>query len=398
MRRTRAISGRAALRVTGMIRILFASWYTGLGGGETDLLTLVESLDKDRFSPHLLLPAEGQLSKRWRSAGLPLHILPYRGASTFFIPAIWARFPVVRQMTELLRREQIDLVKSDYHTLPLIAPAAQRLEIPVTWTLHGWWFKPKPWQKAFFQRIRKATAIAKAARESFLGDPPFMPGRKMPVIYAGVDTGRFRPALDGLALRRELGIGAEATVVAMVARFQPVKGHHTFQTLARPVLAERPDTQFIVAGDDVFGVAGDARYRDRILANARSDTYLRDRLHYLGFRDDVEAVYAAADVFVCPSEFESYGLANLEAMACAVPVVSTGRGGPSETIVDGVTGFLVDPDDMESLAAPVLRLLADEGLRKRMGDAGRRHVEQNFSADLGAAAHCKIFEELLELN
>lgn len=384
--------------MTGMIRILFASWYSGLGGGETDLLTLVDKLDKSRYEPHLLLPAEGQLSKRWRGAGLPLHILPYRGASTFFIPAFWARFPVVRRMKELLRREQIDLVKSDYHTLPLIAPAAQSLGIPVTWTLHGWWFKPARWQKAFFRRISKATAISKAARDGFLGDPPFMPAGKMPVVPSGVDTDRFRPALNGLALRREIGIGAEASVVAMVARFQPVKGHHTFQALAKRVLAERPDAQFIVAGDDVFGVAADERYRDRILANARSDVCLRDRLHYLGFRDDVEAVYAAADVFACPSAFESFGLANLEAMACALPVVSTSRGGPSETIVDGVTGFLVEPEDVEALAAPVLRLLADEGLRKKMGAAGRKHVERNFSAAAGAAAHCKIFDELLDLS
>ena len=381
-----------------MIRILFASWYTGLGGGETDLLTLAEQLDDSRYEPHLLLPAEGQLSKRWRSAGFPLHIQPYRGASTFFIPAIWERFPVVRRMKELLRREQIKLVKSDYHTLPLIAPAAQSLGIPVTWTLHGWWFKPKPWQKAFFRRMPKATAISKAARESFLGEPPFMPGRQMPVIHSGVNTGRFRPALDGLALRREIGISAEASVVAMVARFQPVKGHHTFQALAKRVLAQQPDTHFIVAGDDVFGVGADERYRDKILAVARSDVYLRDHLHYLGFRDDVEAVYAAADIFVCPSAFESYGLANLEAMACAVPVVSTGCGGPAETIVDGVTGFLVEPKDVEALAASVLQLLADDGLRKRMGAAGRKQVERNFSAAAGAAAHCKIFDELLELN
>ena len=384
--------------MTGMIRILFASWYTGLGGGETDLLTLVDELDDSRYEPHLLLPAEGQLSKRWRAAGFPLHILPYRGASTFFMPPIWARFPVVRQMTKLLRRERINLVKSDYHTLPLIAPAAQSLGIPVTWTLHGWWFKPKPWQKDFFRRIPKATAISKAARDSFLGDPSFMPGRQMPVIYSGVDTERFHPALDGMALRREIGISAEAPVVAMVARFQPVKGHHTFQALAKRVLAERPDAHFIVAGDDAFGVAADERYRDRILAAANSDVCLRDRLHYLGFRDDVEAVYAAADIFVCPSEFESFGMANLEAMACALPVVSTRRGGPSETIVDGVTGLLVNPADTESLAAPVLRLLADEGLRKKMGAAGREHVERNFSAAAAAAAHCQIIDELLELN
>ena len=90
--------------MTGMIRILFASWYTGLGGGETDLLTLADRLDRSRYEPHLLLPAVGPLSERWRGAGLPVHILPYRGASVYFIPAVWERFPVVRRMTELLRQ------------------------------------------------------------------------------------------------------------------------------------------------------------------------------------------------------------------------------------------------------------------------------------------------------
>jgi glycosyltransferase involved in cell wall biosynthesis len=184
----------------------------------------------------------------------------------------------------------------------------------------------------------------------------------------------------------------------MVARFQPVKGHHRFQALAKHVLAEMPDAHFIVAGDDVFGVSADERYRNKILANAKADAVLRDRLHYLGFRDDVETVYAAADVFVCPSEFESYGLANLEAMACALPVVSTNRGGPAETIVDGLTGYLVDPDDLPALAALVMRLLADEALRKRIGAASRNHIERNFSAAAGAEAQRKIFDDLLKLN
>lgn len=378
-----------------MIRILFASWYSGLGGGETDLLSLVEALDKSRYRAHLLLPAEGQLSERWRSASRPVHILPYRGASTFFIPAIWARFPVVRRMRELLQGEGIHLVKSDYHTLPLIAPAAQSLGLPLTWTAHGWWFKPKPWQKAFFRRIPKATAISRAARDGFLGDPPFMPAERLPVVYAGVDTRRFQPALDGLALRRELGISAEAKVMAMVARFQPVKGHHRFQAMAKRVLAEAPDTHFIVAGDDVFGLRTDDRYRAEMRSNARADAVLRGRLHYLGFRDDVEAVYAAADVFVCPSDYESFGLANLEAMACALPVVSTRRGGPAETIVDGVTGFLVEPGDADALAELALRLLGDGELRASMGAAGRKRVERNFSLDAAAAAHRQIFDALL---
>ena len=381
-----------------MVRILFTSWYTGLGGGETDLLTLVDALDRSRYEPHLLLPAEGQLSERWRGKGFPVHTLPYRGASTFFIPAIWERFPVVGQMSQLLKRMQIDLVQSDYHTLPLIAPAARYAGIPLTWTVWGWWFKPKPWQRAFFRRVPVAAARSKAIRDGFLGSPPVMPAEQLPVIYSGVDSQRFRPGLDGSSLRREIGISNDAKVVAMVARFQPVKGHHTFQAMARQVLTERPDTHFIVAGDDVFGVTADQRYRDEILSNARSNPALRDRLHYLGFRDDVETVYAAADVFVCPSDFESYGVANLEAMACALPVVSTGRGGPTETIVEGVTGYLVDPGDADALAGRVLRLLNDGQLRTSMGAAGTTQVESNFSVEAAAAAHSKIYEYLLDLS
>ena len=176
-----------------MIRILFTSWYTGLGGGETDLLTLAETLDPERYEPHLLLPAEGQLSERWRAAGWPVHLIPYRGASTFFLPAIWARFPVVRRFADLLIRQRIDLVQSEYHTLPLIAPAARHAGVPLTWTVHGWWFAPKPWQRQFFRSIPSAVARSKAIRDGFLGTPPFVPADSMPVIYSGVNSERFHP-------------------------------------------------------------------------------------------------------------------------------------------------------------------------------------------------------------
>ena len=375
--------------------ILFASWYTGLGGGETDLLTLAESLDSDRYQPHLLLPVEGQLGERWRAIGWKTHIIPYRGATAWFAPPLWARFPVVRRFARLIKDKSIELVHSDYHTLPLMAAAARQAGIPLTWTVHGWWFKPKFWQRAFFRRIQPTVARSRAIRDGFLGSPPFMPARRLPVIYSGVDTGRFRPELDGSQLRQEIHIQPEASVIAMVARFQPVKGHHVFQAMAEQVALQAPDTQFIVAGDDVFGIAADRRYRDEMLAKANSSPILRRRLHYIGFRDDVEQVYAAADVVVCASDFESYGKANLEAMACGRPVVSTRRGGPAETIIDGETGFLVDSGDADGLARQVIRLLRDGGLRRQVGQAGRQHICRHFSADATAAAYTQIFEDLL---
>ena len=376
-----------------MKRILYASWYTGLGGGETDLLTLARALDHTRFETQLLVPADGKLPQRWRAEGWGAHALPYRGASTWFVPALWARFPVVRRMADLLAAQNIDLVHSDYHTLPFIAAAAQQLGIPVLWTVWGWWFEPKAWQRAFFRSV-PAVARSRAIRAGFLGSPPFMPIDQLPVIYTGVDSARFRPGL-GSGLRRELSIADDALVVAMAARFQPVKGHHIFQALAEQVLRAQPKTRFIVAGDDVFGVAADQRYRDQILARADKQPTLRASLQYIGFRHDIEAVYAAADIFVCPSDFESYGIANLEAMACGLPVVSTRRGGPTETLVHGETGYLVDAGDVEALSAGVLRLLNDADLREQMGAAGRRRVLETFSIAAAADEHMKLYEKLL---
>jgi type III pantothenate kinase len=106
-------------------------------------------------------------------------------------------------------------------------------------------------------------------------------------------------------------------------------------------------------------------------------------------------VIAAADVVVCASDFESYGMVNLEAMACARPVVSTRRGGPSETVIDGVTGFLVDPRDDAALAARTLDLLRDPARRAQMGAAGRQHVEAHFSIDGMAARFQAVLDGLI---
>ena len=381
-----------------MKRILFASWYTGLGGGETDLLSLADSLSKRDYACHLLLPNEGQLAETWRSADRPLHIIPFRGASTFFVPALWARFPVVRRFADLIRRERIDIVYSDYHSLPLVAAAASQSCVPVAITLWGWWFQPKMWQRRFFRQIPAVVARSKAIKTGFLGSRPFMPAEKIPVIYSGIDTNRFHPGLSGAMLRDEIGIGRAAPAVAMIARFQRVKGHHTFQRMAARVAEQLPEAHFVVAGDETFGVVADRRYRDQMLDAAARHPLLRDRLHYIGFREDVEQVYAAADVVVCASAFESYGRANLEAMAAGKPVVSTNRGGPRETIVPRETGYLVDPDDARGMADSVLRLLADDDLRAQIGLAARDHVIRNFSADAAAEAYVKIFESLARVN
>jgi glycosyltransferase involved in cell wall biosynthesis len=196
-------------------------------------------------------------------------------------------------------------------------------------------------------------------------------------------------------VRADAGVSADAPVVTLIARFQNVKGHEIFQEMARLVVREVPEARFIVAGENVHDVAADEAYKARILQTAREDPVLRERMIYLGFRDDAERVIAAADVVVCSSHFEGYGLVNVEAMASGKPVVSTRQGGPSETIVHGETGFLVDPGDSAGLARHVVALLGDPDLRQEMGAAGRARVEKLFSAQVIAAEFTTTLDFLI---
>jgi glycosyltransferase involved in cell wall biosynthesis len=371
-----------------MIDLLCVTTYTGMGGGETSLLTLLDHLDPARFRPHLLVPSEGQLPAHFRERGWHVAITRWRGASVYFIPALYARFPIVARMAQIIRQQDIRLIHSDYHSLPFAAAAARQTRTPLVWTCWGWWFRPKPWQRAFFRRLTQPPyhtfAASWAIRDGFLGAPPFAAPDAVEVLPPGVDTARFRPGVDGSSVRADAETAPDAPLVALIARFQDVKGHDTFQDMARRVAAQMPAARFIVAGENVHGAAADDAYKRRILDAWRADSVLSSSLSYLGFRPDAERVIAAADVVVCPSQFESYGMVNVEAMASGKPVVSTNRGGPAETVVDGETGFLVAPGDAAALADCVLRLLHDAALRRQMGAAGRARVEALFSARMMA--------------
>jgi len=99
-------------------------------------------------------------------------------------------------------------------------------------------------------------------------------------------------------------------------------------------------------------------------------------VRFLGKQEAVEEILSAGDLFLLPSETESFGLAALEAMACGVPVLSSRSGGLPEVNVDGVTGFLTDADDMQGMAQAAMRLLGDDELMQQFRLAARRQAER----------------------
>jgi N-acetyl-alpha-D-glucosaminyl L-malate synthase BshA len=146
--------------------------------------------------------------------------------------------------------------------------------------------------------------------------------------------------------------------------------------------------------DAVLLMVGEGPERSAAQALARR-LGLADRVRFLGVYENIADLVARADVFLLPSELESFGLSALEAQACAVPVVGSDAGGLPEVVKHAETGFLLPVGDVEGMAARTLDLLKDRELRREMGQAGRRRAESLFGADRVVSQYERAYERVL---
>lgn len=175
------------------------------------------------------------------------------------------------------------------------------------------------------------------------------------------------------AFRARFGL-EDALVLAIGGRLHEQKGVGQLLAMLARLAPRFPSVRLIVMGKrDVYEREFEPRARELGVA---------DRVVATGWLDgaELQAAYAATDVFVTPSIcFDTFGLVNLEAMEHAKPVVATVFGGSPEVVVDGVTGFVANPFDVEAFSGAIARLLADPALRRAMGEAGRARLEARFT-------------------
>ena len=231
--------------------------------------------------------------------------------------------------------------------------------------------------------IAVSSSTATELRQLFAVDPA-----TVTVIPNGVDTAEYRPVTDPDCLST-YGIDPLHPYVLFLGRMTRQKGLR-YVLEAVPYLA--PEAQVVLCA----GAADTPEMAQEIEATVRHLQQQRPGIVWIPTmvpRRTSIVLYSHAAVFCCPSIYEPFGLINLEAMACATPVVASAVGGIPEVVVDGETGYLVDPDLSSEppyeprdaalfasrLAAALNRLLTDPALRRRMGQQGRAHVTQHYS-------------------
>lgn len=218
----------------------------------------------------------------------------------------------------------------------------------------------------FSDLLIAATPVEEEQLVRFYGADP----ASIRVISPGVDMERFHP-IPAVFAKERIALCPDCRVILFVGRIEPLKGIDNLLRAIAQVVGERPELREglivpIIGGDPDLIREDDEMARLREL---REDLGIGDVVTFLGAKDQdmLQFYYSAADVVVMPSDYESFGMVALEAMACGAPVIASDVGGLSFLVQHGRTGYRVPARDPRALAGRITRLLTDEGLRRRIG-------------------------------
>jgi glycosyltransferase involved in cell wall biosynthesis len=388
------------------------------------LYELVRGLDRSLYEPAVLFHEPNLYRERFRALGvnvITLNEQPSAGASEEEGPrrdiaASLSRYghwlgesyrtakdvyllvgqdwPLARRVARVVRDERIDLVHHN-NTLKgsraavLAARLAGVPQVCHVRMLHP--LSPVERRLARFVNafIYISTAVGRAYRERGIR------AERGEVVHNPIDIEAFGRNYNVSELRAELGLDDQDRVVSNVGRLDWWKGHDDFLRAMAEVRGSQPNAKALIVGSADSTSQNQTYYRR--LQQLVADLGLSDQVTFTGFRADIPRVMAASDVVVhSASEPEPFGRVVAEAMAAGRPVVATAAGGILDIVEDGVTGLLVPPKDVSSMAKAIEHFLQDREQARIISQRAQRRAQERFSVEQHVTAVQRIYQRILE--
>jgi glycosyltransferase involved in cell wall biosynthesis len=327
------------------------------GGASRALLNFVRRIDRNEFCPVVVIPEPGPLHRILSAEEIDCQVWPIHDRSRNLPAYLWNIWTAM----SFLKSHGIALMHLNYGAIgwkPAEIVAAHHLHIPMINHLHTAVAKPSSYIKYSAAVVGVSRYVC---RNSGCQGVPCRP------IHNVADMDRF-----GLAVpkRDQLGLKQDSIVVGFFGQVRRIKGISIFLELPKRIPGQ--DIEFLIAGalrgEDTFTAA---EFSKMIEADPR--------IKYLGYREDVQDLYASCDIVVMPSQWEEpCAMVLFEASAAGKAIVATATGGTPEILIDGETGYLVKKDDIEALVSRVLALVRDHDLRRRIGNHARESAMNRF--------------------
>jgi glycosyltransferase involved in cell wall biosynthesis len=366
-----------------LLHIVHTEASQGWGGQEIRILTEAQSMRARGHRITLLAPPTAQIFPAAKARGIPAEAMPFEKKS----------LRGLLTMRRWLKQHACDVINTHSSTdswLVALAQIGLKRHVPVVRTRHVSVKAANHWTTRWLYGKACALVVTtgERLRVELIAGLSLAPEHVIS-IPTGIDLGRYslataRPRAD---MRSELGIPQDALVIGIAATLRSWKGHDYLLQAFAEMANAFPSAHLLIAGD------GPRRehLRERITASG-----LEERIHLVGHREDIPDVLVTMDVFALPSYAnEGVPQAIMQAMAMELPVVSTTIGAIDEAVEDGVTGYLVEPKNVEQLKKRLINLLASDELRRKMGTAARMRAESHFSLDAMSDAMEKVFRHLV---
>jgi len=345
------------------------------GGKERQLLELLKGLLRSNIQVLLGVMDPGDFFKRDAEAlGITIGDIRRRRRRDPF---------VFRRMWQLLQSYKPDVIHThDWMTSFYALPLAKALGVPLVNGSIRNSFHRNGLRWDLERLLLCASDGVVANSDAGLRSRRFAMSSTKTVIRNGFDDSRLTKLRPPQEIRRALNISVEK-VVGMVAVFKDHKDYPTYLSAAREVLSRRDDVVFLAVGDG------------ENLEACKRGVHDCTGIRFVGGSKDVESVVNIFDVGVLATYREGISNSIMEYMALGKPVVASAGGGTCELVTDGCTGFLVPPREPQILADRICQLLDDGDMRRRMGSAGRRRIEEAFSAHRLTTDTLNFYETVL---
>jgi glycosyltransferase involved in cell wall biosynthesis len=352
-----------------------------IGGQERQTVLNVRTMDRARYEPVVaVLHMDGEHLADLEAAGVRPVVFDV-GRRMIRPNTAWQVARIVR----FVQAESIGLIHpQDVYTNVLGTLAARLSGVPVIVTRvdlgHHLVGYRRPLLELASRHADRVLVNALCIRDLAMREG--VSADRIAVVRNGVDLRE----LDRQARRApDAPAPAPGAFVCVANMHHPVKGQGDLLVATREVLRVRPDARLVLVGEGV---------RRPLLERQARHLGIAARCHFLGHRRDAPSILARALAGVSASYSEGISNAILEAMAMRLPVVSTAVGGSPELVREGQNGFLVPPGAPAALARRMLDLLRDERLRRRMGERGRRIVEQEFGLEQMRLSYDALYGDL----
>ncbi|GEM_PF-90735 len=364
------------------INILYIIWSLGLGGAEQVVINLAKGLDKTRYNPTVLcLNDKGVFAELLEKEGITVIALNKKAVIDLSI---------VPKIVSVIKQCKIGIVHSHLWGANFWGRIAAKLAgvRVVIATEHSL----DVWKKGYYLVLDrllshwtdKVVAVSDSVKRFYVENAKISAG-KIAVIRNGIEVARSQGnQVTRSHVRREYGIRDDEIVLALIGRLVEAKGHKYFLMALKDIIREHKVRGLIVGAGPLEGEL--RRYSNELGFNGN--------VVFTGLRKDVPDILNDIDILVMPSLREGLPIVALEAMAKGKPVVATDVGGTHEVVLDKETGFLVPPTDDKAMAGAIVKILQDKDLAGRMGEAGRKRVEEKFSLDRMVREHEALYDKL----